>query len=104
MTCSSCVHLIEKTLIGTAGIEKAVVTLATNRGHIEFDPAILGARDIIKIVEVCTAEKQDNLEIICCLFISVLVSLLPCVRQTTAYLASAITVPSASGRPLSSSP
>ena len=52
MSCSSCVHLIERTLISTAGVEQAVVTLATNSGHVEFDPATLGPRDIIKIVEV----------------------------------------------------
>ena len=44
--------MIERTLISTAGVEKAVVTLATNRGHVEFDPTVLGARDIIRIVEV----------------------------------------------------
>lgn len=44
--------MIERVLNGTTGVEKAVVTLATNRGHVEFDPAILGARDIIRIVEV----------------------------------------------------
>lgn len=38
--------------MGVAGIEKAVVTLTTSQGHIEFDPAVLGPRDIIKIVEV----------------------------------------------------
>ena len=49
MTCSSCVHMIERTLNNVTGVEKAVVTLATNSGHVEFDPAILGARDIIRI-------------------------------------------------------
>ena len=44
--------MIERALNSTAGVEMAVVTLATNRGHVEFDPAILGARDIIRIVEV----------------------------------------------------
>lgn len=52
MTCSSCVHLIERTLTQTPGIEKAVVTLATGRGNIDFDPGVIGPRDIIKIVEV----------------------------------------------------
>ena len=44
--------MIERTLNGVAGVEKAVVTLATNSGHVEFDPAVLGARDIIKIIQV----------------------------------------------------
>ena len=52
MTCSSCVHMIERTLNGVTGVEKAVVTLATNSGRVEFDPAVLGARDIIRIIEV----------------------------------------------------
>ncbi len=52
MTCSSCVHMIERTLLGTNGIGKAVVALSTNRGRIEFDPTILGPRDVIQIVKV----------------------------------------------------
>ena len=52
MTCSSCVHLIERTLTQTPGIERAIITLATERGRIDFDPSVLGPRDIIKIVEV----------------------------------------------------
>ena len=52
MTCSSCVHLIERTLLRKPGVEKAVVALATSKGRVEFDPAILGARDIIQIIEV----------------------------------------------------
>ncbi|XP_064404796.1 copper-transporting ATPase 1-like isoform X4 [Halichondria panicea] len=51
MTCSSCVHMIERTLLGTNGIGKAVVALSTNRGRIEFDPTILGPRDVIQIVK-----------------------------------------------------
>jgi Cu+-exporting ATPase len=52
MTCSSCVHLIERTLTQTPGIERAVVTLATGRGRVDFDPSVIGPRDIIKLVEV----------------------------------------------------
>ena len=52
MTCSSCVHLIEKTLLNNKGVEKAVVALATSRGHVEFDPTVLGPRDVIKMIEV----------------------------------------------------
>ncbi len=44
--------MIERTLMGVTGVEKAVVTLTTNSGCVEFDPALLGPRDIIKIVEV----------------------------------------------------
>lgn len=52
MTCSSCVHLIERTLLSNKGVEKAVIALATCKGHVEFDPTVLGPRDIINIVEV----------------------------------------------------
>ncbi|XP_019862991.1 PREDICTED: copper-transporting ATPase 1-like [Amphimedon queenslandica] len=51
MTCSSCVHLIERTLHATDGIEKARVALTTNRAHVEFDPAFIGPRDIIDIIK-----------------------------------------------------
>ena len=52
MTCSSCVHKIERTLMGVAGVTKAVVALSTNKAHVEFDPSILGPRDVIRIIEV----------------------------------------------------
>ncbi|KAK1169734.1 copper-transporting ATPase 2 isoform X1 [Acipenser oxyrinchus oxyrinchus] len=51
MTCASCVHNIESKLTRTNGILYASVALATSKAHIKFDPEILGARDIIKIVE-----------------------------------------------------
>ncbi len=52
MTCASCVHTIERTLLGVNGVTKAVVALSTNKGRVEFDPAVLGPRDIIKVIEV----------------------------------------------------
>ena len=52
MTCSSCVHLIERTLRGTNGVEKATVALTTNRCHVEFDPIEIGPRDIIEVIKV----------------------------------------------------
>lgn len=42
MTCASCVHLIESTLVRKAGILEATVALATERGKIKFDPTVLG--------------------------------------------------------------
>ena len=51
MTCSSCVHLIESTLLKKQGILSATVALATKRGKIKFDPSIIGPRDVISIVE-----------------------------------------------------
>ena len=61
--------MIERTLTGVAGIEKAVVTLTTSGGHVEFDPALLGPRDIIKIVEVRTVMKGGREEEAACLYI-----------------------------------
>ncbi|XP_069034897.1 copper-transporting ATPase 2 isoform X2 [Lepisosteus oculatus] len=51
MTCASCVHNIEAKLMGTRGVVEASVALATSRAHIKFDPEILGARDLIRIIE-----------------------------------------------------
>lgn len=52
MTCASCVHNIESKLMRTNGIFYASVALATCKAHIQFDPEIIGPRDIIKIIEV----------------------------------------------------
>ncbi|XP_008291778.1 copper-transporting ATPase 2 [Stegastes partitus] len=51
MTCASCVHNIESKLTTTKGILGASVALATRRAQIQFDPEVLGARDIIKIIQ-----------------------------------------------------
>ncbi len=56
MTCSSCVHMIERTLLSQVGVEKAVVALSTSRGNVEFDPTILGPRDVVQIVKVYCSE------------------------------------------------
>ncbi|XP_069748974.1 copper-transporting ATPase 1-like [Narcine bancroftii] len=50
MTCTSCVHKIESTLMKTKGILYAAVALATNKAHIKFDPGCIGPRDIIKCI------------------------------------------------------
>uniref|UniRef100_A0A4W5RGH1 Copper-transporting ATPase 2 n=1 Tax=Hucho hucho TaxID=62062 RepID=A0A4W5RGH1_9TELE len=52
MTCASCVHNIESKLTRTKGILEASVALATNKAQIKFDPEVLGARDIIRMIEV----------------------------------------------------
>lgn len=44
--------MIERTLMSQVGVEKAVVALSTSRGHVEFDPTILGPRDVVQIVKV----------------------------------------------------
>uniref|UniRef100_A0A3P8ULR1 Copper-transporting ATPase 2 n=1 Tax=Cynoglossus semilaevis TaxID=244447 RepID=A0A3P8ULR1_CYNSE len=51
MTCASCVHNIESKLTTTKGILTASVALATKKAQIQFDPDVLGARDIIKIIQ-----------------------------------------------------
>ncbi|XP_042368980.1 copper-transporting ATPase 2 [Plectropomus leopardus] len=51
MTCASCVHNIESKLTSTKGILGASVALATKKAQIQFDPEVLGARDIIKIIQ-----------------------------------------------------
>lgn len=52
MTCASCVHKIESSLVKEKGIIYASVALATNKAHIKFDSEIIGPRDIIKLIEV----------------------------------------------------
>ncbi|KAF7242055.1 Copper-transporting ATPase 1 [Varanus komodoensis] len=51
MTCASCVHKIESTLMKTAGVLYSSVALATNKAHIKYDREIVGPRDIIQVVE-----------------------------------------------------
>uniref|UniRef100_A0A452HUI8 Copper-transporting ATPase 1 n=1 Tax=Gopherus agassizii TaxID=38772 RepID=A0A452HUI8_9SAUR len=51
MTCASCVHKIESTLMKTKGVLYSSVALATNKAHIKYDPEIVGPRDIIQTVE-----------------------------------------------------
>uniref|UniRef100_UPI00398F31DE copper-transporting ATPase 1 n=1 Tax=Pristiophorus japonicus TaxID=55135 RepID=UPI00398F31DE len=51
MTCASCVHNIESTLMKTKGILYTSVALATNKAHIKFDPECIGPRDVIKCIE-----------------------------------------------------
>ncbi|XP_066032203.1 copper-transporting ATPase 2 isoform X1 [Chamaea fasciata] len=51
MTCASCVHNIESKLMRTNGIFSASVALATSKAHIQFDPEIIGPRDIMKVIK-----------------------------------------------------
>ncbi|NWR55020.1 ATP7B ATPase, partial [Bucorvus abyssinicus] len=55
MTCASCVHNIESKLMRTNGIFYTSVALATCKAHIQFDPEIIGPRDIIKVIEKCVS-------------------------------------------------
>ncbi|XP_074133244.1 copper-transporting ATPase 1 [Sminthopsis crassicaudata] len=51
MTCASCVHKIESTLMKTRGIFYCSVALATNKAHIKYDPEIIGPRDVIGAIQ-----------------------------------------------------
>ncbi|XP_001363336.2 copper-transporting ATPase 1 isoform X1 [Monodelphis domestica] len=51
MTCASCVHKIESTLMKTRGIFYCSVALATNKAHIKYDPEVIGPRDVINIIQ-----------------------------------------------------
>ncbi|XP_068181022.1 copper-transporting ATPase 1 [Antennarius striatus] len=51
MTCASCVHKIESSLMKEKGIIYASVALATNKAHVKYDSEIVGPRDIIKLIE-----------------------------------------------------
>ncbi|GAA5860546.1 hypothetical protein JCM3774_006203 [Rhodotorula dairenensis] len=52
MTCGSCVAAIESALRASPGILSAVVSLATERASVTYDPSILaGVRDIVELVE-----------------------------------------------------
>ncbi|XP_014781705.1 copper-transporting ATPase 1 isoform X2 [Octopus bimaculoides] len=65
MTCSSCVHLIESSLLKKKGIVSANVALATSKGVFEFNNETTGARDIIQAIEelgfqATLATESDN--------------------------------------------
>uniref|UniRef100_A0AAY5K3M1 P-type Cu(+) transporter n=1 Tax=Esox lucius TaxID=8010 RepID=A0AAY5K3M1_ESOLU len=51
MTCASCVHKIESSLMKEKGIMYASVALATNKAHVKYDPEVTGPRDVIKHIE-----------------------------------------------------
>lgn len=52
MTCASCVHKIESTLMKTNGVLYCSVALATNKAHIKYDPEAIGPRDVIQVIKV----------------------------------------------------
>uniref|UniRef100_A0A671YMX6 Copper-transporting ATPase 2 n=1 Tax=Sparus aurata TaxID=8175 RepID=A0A671YMX6_SPAAU len=62
MTCASCVHNIESKLNTTKGILGASVALATKKAQVQFDPDVLGARDIIKIIQSGYKNNLDHTE------------------------------------------
>ena len=52
MTCASCVHRIESSMITRPGVLECSVALATSRGKFVFDTEKTGVRDIIKAIKV----------------------------------------------------
>ncbi|NWG16937.1 MAG: copper-translocating P-type ATPase [Chloroflexi bacterium] len=48
MTCASCVRNVERALSRTEGVAEASVNLATERAHVEFDPAVIGVSEMIE--------------------------------------------------------
>ena len=55
MTCSSCVAKIEGHLMKQKGIRSVSVALTTQKGKIQYDPEVIGPRDIIEIINVSDA-------------------------------------------------
>jgi Cu+-exporting ATPase len=51
MTCASCARTIERTLAGTAGVERARVNLATNTATVEYQPSRVKVADFIAAIE-----------------------------------------------------
>lgn len=65
--CASCVQSIEKTLLQTKGITKAVVNLATAKARVEYLPSEVGLAEIKKAIEdtgykVLNIPGEDGIE------------------------------------------
>lgn len=52
MSCASCVNKIQNHMGKIPGITSASVVLLTNRGRFQYDPSIIGPRDILKHITV----------------------------------------------------
>jgi P-type Cu+ transporter len=51
MTCAACARAIERTLAGTAGVQRARVNLATNTATVEYDAARVRTSAIVRAIE-----------------------------------------------------
>lgn len=65
MTCASCVHKIESSLVKHKGIVYASVALATNKAHVKYDPEVTGPRDVVKLIEVRGAGQHAEIRNVC---------------------------------------
>ncbi len=53
MTCASCVHNIESTVMELPGIISVTVALATSKGKFVYDTEVSGPRIIMEKINVC---------------------------------------------------
>lgn len=51
MTCATCAGTLERALSATHGVSKATVNLAAEKASVEYDPAVVGEKDLVKAVE-----------------------------------------------------
>eukprot|EP00884_Botryococcus_braunii_P011982 jgi/Botrbrau1/20785/Bobra.0156s0016.1 len=50
MSCASCSGAVERGLTACPGVCSASVSLLSNRAEVEFDPTVVGARDILQVI------------------------------------------------------
>ena len=63
MTCSSCVHMIESSIMKKPGVIQASVALSTCKGKFTYNPEVTGPRAIIEAIKVtCTLSCEFNLK------------------------------------------
>ncbi len=51
MSCASCVGHVEKALKGVPGVDSVVVSLATNKASLSYDPARAGVADLVRAID-----------------------------------------------------
>ncbi len=63
MSCVNCAGTIEKKLNQAAGVQKAVINFANEKGTVEFDPAVITKRkifDLVKEAGYTPVEEEEN--------------------------------------------
>jgi Cu+-exporting ATPase len=51
MTCATCAGTVERALSATHGVSKTMVNLAAEKASVEYDPAVVGEKDLVRSVE-----------------------------------------------------